>query len=195
MAITGQATLPVARNLQRVRQERGLSLSALARAAGVSKSTLSQLERGTGNPSIDTLWAIAQALNAPLSALFAEIREDAVQVVRFADSTVVATENDGHRGSVVEGHAALRHLLSSRSTAEHELYILDLEPGSCWNAMPHPRNVVEHTIVAHGRVEVGPEGEAEVLDLGDRITFPADRRHHYRVIKGPARLLILLEYP
>ena len=35
-----------------------ISLTELARRAGLAKSTLSQLEAGTGNPSIETLWSL-----------------------------------------------------------------------------------------------------------------------------------------
>ncbi|QCG67573.2 MULTISPECIES: helix-turn-helix domain-containing protein [Pseudomonas] len=39
----------------------GLSLTELAKRAGVAKSTLSQLESGIGNPSIETLWSLLNA--------------------------------------------------------------------------------------------------------------------------------------
>ncbi|WP_344749798.1 helix-turn-helix transcriptional regulator [Streptosporangium vulgare] len=48
-----------------LREERGISLSALARAAGVGKATLSGLENGTRNPTLDTLWAITTELGVP----------------------------------------------------------------------------------------------------------------------------------
>jgi transcriptional regulator with XRE-family HTH domain len=49
--------------------EAGLSLTELARRAGIAKSTLSQLESGAGNPSVETLWALAVALGVPFSRL------------------------------------------------------------------------------------------------------------------------------
>ena len=50
----------IAKGLTRERQRAGLSLE-VARRAGVAKSTLSQLEAGQGNPSIETLWALCVA--------------------------------------------------------------------------------------------------------------------------------------
>jgi transcriptional regulator with XRE-family HTH domain len=52
----------VALNVRRHRERRRLSLSELASAAGVGKSTLSQIESSKANPSMETLWAIATAL-------------------------------------------------------------------------------------------------------------------------------------
>ena len=48
----------IARSIRRERERVGLSLSELAKQAGIAKSTLSQLESGTGNPSVETLWAL-----------------------------------------------------------------------------------------------------------------------------------------
>src|SRR4051812_41709202 len=56
----------VGQRLRRLREERGLSLSALARAAGLGKATLSGLEHGTRNPTLETLYAVAGALGVPL---------------------------------------------------------------------------------------------------------------------------------
>lgn len=52
----------VAENLKRLREERKLSLDAVAKCSGVSKSMLGQIERGVTNPTISTLWKIANGL-------------------------------------------------------------------------------------------------------------------------------------
>jgi transcriptional regulator with XRE-family HTH domain len=59
----------VAKSLQRERQKAGLSLAEVARRAGIAKSTLSQLEAGQGNPSLETLWALCVALDIPFAKL------------------------------------------------------------------------------------------------------------------------------
>src|SRR6266478_8887865 len=67
---SGKAPLEViAASLRRERRRSGLSLTEVARRAGIAKSTLSQLESGTGNPSLETLWAICVTLDAPFSRL------------------------------------------------------------------------------------------------------------------------------
>src|SRR2546429_1094658 len=65
-----RAVQPIARNLRRWRMTREMTLSALAQQAGVAKSTVSLIERGQGNPSIDTVWALASALGVPFGSLF-----------------------------------------------------------------------------------------------------------------------------
>src|SRR5580693_4492905 len=71
----------IAASLRRERRRTGLSLTEVARRAGIAKSTLSQLESGTGNPSLETLWAICVALDAPFSRLLDPPRPR-VQVIR-----------------------------------------------------------------------------------------------------------------
>ena len=54
---------------------------------------------------------------------------------------------------------------------------------------------VEHLIVVSGRAEVGPDNEPTIVGEGDRVTFSADRPHHYYALDGPVRLLSLTDYP
>lgn len=59
----------VGSRLRRVRAERGVTLSALSEATGISKSTLSRLESGLRRPSLELLLPIAQAHQVPLDEL------------------------------------------------------------------------------------------------------------------------------
>jgi transcriptional regulator with XRE-family HTH domain len=55
--------------LKGLRAERGLTLSALTQATGISTSTLSRLESGRRRPSLELLLPIAQAYRVPLEEL------------------------------------------------------------------------------------------------------------------------------
>src|SRR5215467_11018512 len=59
----------IAASIRRERDRAGLSLTELARRAGIAKSTLSQLESGVGNPGVEALWALGVALGVPFSRL------------------------------------------------------------------------------------------------------------------------------
>jgi XRE family transcriptional regulator, regulator of sulfur utilization len=179
------AAQALARNLKRKRLERAISLSELARLSGVSKATLSGLERGNGNPSVDTVWALAHALNASFGDLFDEDDGDVVQVGRVDEAQIVTAER-GFTG---------RKLLNRHGRGGIEVYVLDLKRGAKRKASAHSPGVVEHVIVVSGRAEVGPDDEATVVGEGDRVSFSADRPHHYYALGGPVRLLSLTDYP
>ena len=59
----------MARNVRLLRAERGLSQEALAYEAGINRTYLSDIERGTRNVSIDNLSRLAKALDVPVWSL------------------------------------------------------------------------------------------------------------------------------
>jgi transcriptional regulator with XRE-family HTH domain len=184
---------PIARNLRRLRLQRELSLSGLARAAGVAKATVWKIERGDGNPSVDTLWALAEALAVPFASLFSETDGPSIEILRFEEAPLVSRAARGSAAHEGRGFET-RHLLSRHARGELELYWLDLEAGAKRDARPHATGVIEHVVVTSGRIDVGVEENSTVLCAGDRMTFPADRPHHYHALDGPARAFVLLDY-
>ena len=58
-----------------LREEKGLSIEALALEADINRNYLGDLERGTRNPTVVVLNKIVTALNISLSELFEGIRE------------------------------------------------------------------------------------------------------------------------
>jgi transcriptional regulator with XRE-family HTH domain len=179
---------PVARNLRRWRMVRGLTLSALAAEAGVAKSTVSLIERGRGNPSIDTVWALASALSVPFASLFHdEPPENDVIVVRAEQASLVSAGLDAD-GLII------RHLLTRTGGDLIEIYALTLEQGVIRRAGAHVSGLFEHLTISAGTVEVTADSFCETLEQGDLISFRADRPHSYRVIEGPVRLIVVFEY-
>src|SRR6202000_3559511 len=94
MTQSGAPLAVIAAAIRRERERAGISLSELAKRAGIAKSTLSQLESGTGNPSVETLWAICVALDVPFSRLLDPPRPH-TQVIRAHEGpTIAAAEAD-----------------------------------------------------------------------------------------------------
>jgi XRE family transcriptional regulator, regulator of sulfur utilization len=186
------AAEPIARNLRRWRMTREMTLAALAERAGVAKSTVSLIERGQGNPSIETVAALAAGLGVPFASLFhEESPTDEMSLVREQDGAVIALEQAGLEGDSL----IIRHLLTRTGGALIEIYTLVLEHGAVRHADPHVTGLFEHITVAAGRVQISTDSFSEVLNTGDLLSFRADRAHSYRVIEGPVRLVSIHEYP
>src|SRR5689334_25204189 len=116
----GRAPLmTIARALRGERARTGLSLTELARRAGVAKSTLSQLESGAGNPSVETLWALSVALDVPFSRLVDPPRPT-VQVIRAGEGPTIASERSDYVATL---------LASCPPNARRDLYLLPVQPG------------------------------------------------------------------
>jgi transcriptional regulator with XRE-family HTH domain len=62
----------VGRNVQRLRIKAGLSQAALAERMGVDRAYVSGLELGRRNPTVLTLWQVAEALGVKLRQFFEE---------------------------------------------------------------------------------------------------------------------------
>ena len=56
-------------NLKKLRSETGLTLDQVAEKTGVSKSMISDIERGLKSPTISVLWKICNGINIPFSEL------------------------------------------------------------------------------------------------------------------------------
>src|ERR1700704_2460683 len=91
----------IAANLRRLRTARRMSLATLASRADVAKATLTNLEQGRGNPTIETLWSLALGLGVAFSDLLEDRRETTTVVVRAQQGARV-------RGSTPGGQLDLR---------------------------------------------------------------------------------------
>jgi len=173
----------VASAIGRERERAGLSLSALANKAELAKSTLSQLEAGKGNPSIETLWAIACALEVPFSFLF---DNDTPQ-----SRLIRAKEGEKRVSKCAEFSAVLLDKCPPRR--QRDLYRIDLSAGSERSAKPHPLGTVEHAFVSSGTVLIGPIGTQEELHGGDYFRYRGDLPHAYQAISETASIMLIME--
>ncbi|MFP5020305.1 helix-turn-helix domain-containing protein [Pseudonocardia phyllosphaerae] len=151
----------VGERLRAARGERGLSLGALATAAEVGKGSLSEIENGTRNPTLSTLYTLANALDLPLSQLLAdrpgaEVASPGI-VARLLETT---TDDDG----------------------TVEVYALSLTPGATHVSAAHGPGVVEHLLVTRGAARVGRTGSEADLGVGQQVEWVSDVEHSYRAL-------------
>ena len=174
----------IAASLRRERHRSGLSLTEVARRAGIAKSTLSQLESGAGNPSLETLWAICVALDAPFSRLLDPPRAH-TQVIRADEGPTVAAAEADYQATL---------LAASSPGARCDIYRIQAEPGHARASEPHMPGVVEHVVLGAGRALVGVAGEAAELSPGDYIRYPGDVPHVFEALEPGTRAVLLSEH-
>ena len=174
----------IAAAIRRERDRLGISSAELARRAGIAKSTLSQLEAGTGNPSVETLWAIAVVAGVPFGTLV-EPPSSPVRVVRAGERPAIRSEASPFTGAL---------LSACPPGARRDLHAITSEPGAARTSEAHSPGTVEHMVVGSGRWNAGPAGEEVDLDPGDYLTFPADRPHGYRALTPGAFAVLVMEY-
>lgn len=173
----------IASALRRERERAGLSLTEVARRAGIAKSTLSQLESATGNPSIETLWALGVALNVQFSQLVDPVAPQ-VRVLRAGEGTTIRSDVADYTGTL---------LSTSPPGARRDLYVLHMEPGSRRDAEAHLAGSIEHIVVAAGRVRTGPRVSPIELGQGDYAAFPGDEPHSYEALEPGTWAVLVME--
>ncbi len=161
----------VGANLRRLRVKRGLSLERMAKASGVSRAMLGQIELGQSTPTINVVWKIARALDVSFSTLITARGASRTALVR-RDRAKVLTSQDGTFTS--------RALFPFDEPRNVEFYELTLAGNSLEVADPHPPGTSENLVLTSGALELTVNGERHRLETGDAILFEADVPHSYR---------------
>jgi XRE family transcriptional regulator, regulator of sulfur utilization len=164
----------VAENLRQRRKARGLSLDDLARASGVSRAALSQIETCKSNPTVGVLWKIAVGLGVPISELIGAPRSGAV----------VLRRHDGQLLRSADGKFESRPLAPAGASPLVELYELRLAARATHASEPHAPGTHELLVVLSGQLRMRVHDETYDLGAGDSIAFAADRPHAYENPSG-----------
>src|SRR6266545_4498131 len=155
------------RRLKQLRTERTWSLDALARASGVSRSMLSQIERGQANPTVGVTFRIARAFGISLAELL---------------------EAPGATTSVT----VIRTLSPLNLEKDVEFYEVQLKEGGELRSAAHFRGTREFLTVQKGRVRVESGSDVEDLVKGDSASYRADLPHAIvNVGRGPAHVFLV----
>ena len=171
--------------LKEARRAQGLSLEAVANLSGVSRSMVSQIERGESSPTIATLWNLTRALQVAFAGLLdSNEAQDRIEVLR--DSDVPSIENMG------EG-CLIRILSPPEDAGGHEVYDIRLKDGGALNSQPHGRGTVEHLTILEGCVALSSGGAREQLQAGDTARYAADVPHAIEAKSGPARVFLIVK--
>jgi transcriptional regulator with XRE-family HTH domain len=175
----------LALSIKRERQSAGLSLTELAKRAGVAKSTLSQLESGIGNPSIETLWSLATAMGLQVTRFFEQPQQH-LRVIRA---------NEGLTTYAETGHYAATLLADCPAGMRRDIYRLKVQPGEVRLSQPHPAGTVEHVVLCSGSANIGPANEPVLLYAGDYISYLANAPHVFEALEADTTAVMVIEHP
>jgi transcriptional regulator with XRE-family HTH domain len=157
------------RRVRELRAERNWSLDALAKASGVSRSMLSQVERGRANPTLAVAFRIARAFGMPLAELVeAPGVGSQIAVIRAADRAF-------HYRS--DPDCTIRTLSPLHLEKDVEFYEVQLREGGGLRSSPHYQGTREFLTVVKGRVRVTSDQDTEELTAGDSANYRADVAH------------------
>ncbi len=154
--------------IKELRDKRGYSLGALAQKAGISKSTLYGIEEGKANPTISSIWAIANALDIP----FGELTSENVDIQQGTSQVTLVDK---------------RH--------DTEVYKMVISDEASVVSAPHMVNTIEDVVVVEGEVLIGELARPTYLRTGDHYRFKADVPHIYKALSSEVVLIVTINYP
>ncbi|MFN2233612.1 MAG: helix-turn-helix domain-containing protein [Anaerolineales bacterium] len=163
-------SVDVGGRLRELRNERGMSMRALARESGLSANALSMIERGRTSPSVSTLYKLADAMGIPITAFFREDPPRQDIVFRKAENRVRMPFMRG----LWEG------LGGESFVGRVEPFMLTLESGASSGPFGIVHTGHEFVMCLRGELEYEVEGQRFVLEAGDTLLFAAQLKHRWR---------------
>lgn len=174
----------IAQNLARLRKSRNLTLDQVAELTGVSKAMLAQIENNKSNPTVSTLWKIANGLQVSFTSFMKE-EEHPFKKVNIKELDPI-TDN--------EGHYRVFSFFPYHPEKKFEIYIVELQGGCTHQAKTHLGE--EYILIKEGQLTVELAGEKHVLSSGDALQFSGQTPHSYVNSTGElASYFMLMYYP
>ena len=160
--------LEVGARLRDLREQRKLSLRALAGICGLSPNAISLIERGETSPSVSTLNRLAAALETSILDFFQEETKQTVILIKRAMGL-----RSQHNGTHLEclGVGLFNQKL--------EPFRMTIDPGAGNANHPISHSGEEFIYCLEGSVEYSVNNHAFKLEPGDSLLFDATQPHAY----------------
>lgn len=168
MILLNNININIGMNLKKIRKVRGLTIDALSANSGVSKSMISEIERGIRNPSINILWNLANNLKIPLNYFLKEDNLNLPIIYKIGD-----------HASIEGSNYTFHPLMNFDEDKKFEIYFNEYMPKSQTEDSFHYEGVEEYLLVTKGSLVLSLEGKRYTVSEGEVIHFLADKQHHY----------------
>jgi len=175
----------VCERVRNLRRRRGWTLEQLATASGVSRSMLSQIERGSANPTLAVAYRIARAFEMSLSDLVnVPTGRPSIDVVRADDRSSIFRSDKNCR---------IRTLSPLHLEKDVEFYELRLKVGGVLDSAPHFEGTREFLTIEQGAVRLTSGQDVSELGEGDSAHYPADVPHRIENIAASESVAFLVD--
>ncbi|MBX0353410.1 helix-turn-helix domain-containing protein [Bacillus toyonensis] len=159
--------IDIGKKIEKQRKEKGLTSKELANMAEITPSMLSQIERGSANPSIQTLKVLAKALDVPTFSFLLEETNTDDLIVRSHKRKKMIIDNLSYE------------MLSPNFTGNLATAIMTVPPNTSSSD-----NVLEHkgeelAFVLDGTITLYLNEEEYTLETGDSVKIPAYLKHKW----------------
>lgn len=155
--------------LKNIRKSQGYSLSEVSSLSGVSKTMLSQIERGESIPTLSTLWKIANGLKIRFETLL-ENAPKQYGVNSISDMEPIKDK---------DGNVEIYCIAPFNPLNGFEFFYGIFKPGGKISSSSHRNCIAECFMVISGTMELSIGTKRNRLDAGQFLTFDAQETHGY----------------
>lgn len=159
----------LAQNIISLRKNRGLTQAMLAQQAGTTRGSITLIESGQSNPTLEVLIKISQALQVSIDELTGAPKAECQHI----PASEIPLDRRSRNG------VTLRKLLPDKIRAT-EMDEFSLEVGAVLVGAPHVEGTKEYFTCIDGQITIGVLGQSYTLNKGDLLTFPGDKKHSYK---------------
>lgn len=167
--------------LKELRRKKGWSLDKTAEKTGVSKAMLGQIEREESSPTIATLWKIASGFDTSFSSFIEDINSEFSHPIHRGGQTQQLHPRDKK--------IRVMPLFPFDDQLKLEIFVIELLPTCEHLSPPHQAGVIEHVVVAEGKMEVLVNDKWQPLAKGEGIRFDANQPHGYRNLSSEIAII------
>lgn len=160
----------VAYNLKAFRTQNRLSLENVSKLTGVSKTMLSQIERGDSIPTITTIWKIAKGLKLSFTELVKAPTED-ITLIKRQDIPCMNEDGEKYR---------LYPYFPFDQARGFEMYQFEIDAKGQLIAEPHQEGSEEYIMVTQGELTLTVGQETYTLGPTEAIRFNGQLPHRYQ---------------
>ncbi|MCP3985894.1 MAG: helix-turn-helix domain-containing protein [bacterium] len=159
----------LAANLRHLRKAAGFTQQKLADMAGLPRATLASMEHGGANPGLDSVLAVATALDSSLDDLVLAQPGQRYFVVDTAGVNEIQSDEGRYRA----------RLLTPIATRGVQIQRIELDPECDSVGRPHPRGSQEFFLVLSGTATLTIADDEVRLHAQQLIQFPGHFPHRY----------------
>lgn len=163
----------ISKNISEYRKRRNMTIKELANLTGFTSSLLSQIEKGTANPSINTLKQISSALDVPLFNFF---------ISETQTETLVVRKDNRKKIMFPEDDTFAYELLTPDSKGEIEFILMKIPPKVSSSKEQFSHKGEEVAYVTKGDVRLYLMNNVIELNCGDSVKIPSHSSHKWENI-------------
>ena len=185
----------VGEKIKSLREEKGISIEALAERSGLAIEQIERIENNIDLPSLAPLIKIARVLGVRLGTFLDDQDETGPVVCRKTEATdtISFSNNAIHSRRHMEYHS----LSKSKADRHMEPFIIDVQPteeSSDFVLSSHEGE--EFIMVMEGTMEISYGKHTYLLEAGDSIYYDSIVPHHVHAYEGKsARILAVIYTP